>query len=267
MQAVKKNMSVRVGVVLILVGVGLLVVVRFINILIPAITLLGLSSLLGAIQQPLSWANTILFCLGFALFGIFGLSARIAAQVNVIPAPWPFSQVITDFYLVLHNLFGTVNLIVSQSVFKTLALDPTNQAVYLTLRNLNIISFSMMTIWLILQIIVVISAIRSKSGSSGFAVAIVALLSLSFLNYLFANFFLTPILASFADFGMPNGVASILVTVYNLLGGLLLGLIITLRALWARKQNRRFEQDMANAQLFGAPPQSQAAPGFASYSE
>jgi hypothetical protein len=267
MQAVKKNMNVRVGVVLILVGVGLLVVVRFINILMPATTLLGLASLLGTIQQPLSWANTILFCLGCALFGIFGWSARKTAQAHDIPAPWPFSQVITDFYLVLHYLFGTVNLIVSQSVLKTLALDPTNQAVYLTLRNLNILSFSMMTLWLILQIIVMISAIRSKSGSSGFAVAIVALLSLSFLNYLFSSFFLIPILTSFADFGMPNGVASILVTIYNLLSGLLLGLIITVRALWARKQNRRFEQDMANAQLFAAPPQSQAAPGYAAYTE
>ncbi|MDR0459782.1 MAG: hypothetical protein LBG68_04920 [Coriobacteriales bacterium] len=267
MQAVKKNMNVRVGVVLILVGVGLLVAARFINILMPALTLLGLTSLMSAIQLPLSWANTILFCLGCALFGIFGWSARKAAQAHAIPAPWPFSQVITDFYLVLHYLFGTINLIVTQSVFKALALDPTDQAVYLTLRNLNTVSLCLLVIWLILQIIVTVNVVRSKAGISGFSVAIVILLSINCLHFFYSSPIFTAINTAFAEIGVPNAITMILLAIYNLLTGLLLGFVLILRALWARKQNRRFEQDMANAQLFGAPPQSQAAPGYAAYSE
>lgn len=260
MYQVKQNKMIEVAVVFICSGLALSAVSRFTGMFIPGATLLGVANSVDTIYTFFLWFFWIPIIAGYALLGVYGFVRRKPLFAPSLPAPWPLSQVLTDFYLAFYGLFCVISTFISKSLVNAWVMNPGNASYYFMIQAYSFISIGTIVVWLVMQIVASVNLVASKNSMSGFSIAIVIVLAINVVSLLSLPFVSYIFLDTLSGFGFANDINRIANVILAILFGFLSETAFGLRAVWAWRQGKRYEQEIVSIQLLNTTQLFQPTP-------
>lgn len=260
MYQVKQNKMIKIAVIFICSGLALSAVSRLTGMFFPGAAMLGVANSFNTIYTFFLWFFWVPVIAGYALLGAYGFIRRKPLFAPSLPAPWPLSQVFTDFYLAFYGLFCVVSTFISKSLVNAWVMNPGNASYYFMIQAYSFISVGMIVIWLVMQIVASVKLVASKNSMSGFSIAIVIVLVINVVSLLILPYVSYIFLDTLAGLSFITDISRIANIILAILFGFFSEIAFGLRAVWAWKQGKRYEQEIVATQLFNTTQLFQPTP-------